>query len=157
MIMKGSVIVILFVIVLIGGGYAYTYLQVKEASSRILENAEIVNYEIENISLIPPSADLTLYFSVDNPTSYGFTYSAEIELYVDDTYISTFQVDNQYIRANSESIIPTECRIGGGALQLLQSIIGDPVYRLEGSVEILYKIFGIIPITIKESISEYSN
>ena len=150
--MKGSVIVVLFVIVLIGGGYAYTYIQVKEASEKIFEDAEIVNYQIENISLIPPSADLTLYFSVDNPTSYGFTYSAEIELYIGDTYISTFQVDNEYIRANSESIIPVECRIGGGALQLLQNLVGDPVYRFEGSSEILYKILGIIPITIKESI-----
>jgi hypothetical protein len=154
--MRSSAVVFIIVLVLIGGGYAYTYFQVKEASSKIFEDAEVVNFQIENISLIPPSADLTLYFSVDNPTSYGFTYSVEIELYIGNNYISTFQVDNEYIRANSESIIPMECRIGGGALQLLQSIVGDPVYRYEGHAEIIYKIFGIIPITIQESSSGYS-
>ncbi len=154
--MRNSAVGLVVVLVLIGGGYAYTYFQVKEASSKIFENAEVVNFQIENISLIPPSADLTLYFSVDNPTSYGFTYSVEIELYIDENYISTLQVDNEYIRANSESIIPMECRIGGDVLQLLQSFVGDPIYRYEGHAEIIYKIFGIIPITIHESISGYS-
>ena len=154
--MRSSAVYVIVVLVLIGGGYVYTYFQVKEASSRIFEDAEVVNFQIDNISLIPPSAGLTLYFSVDNPTSYGFTYSAEIEVYIDDNYISTLQVDNEYIRANSESIISMECRIGGNVLQLLQSIVGDPVYRYEGHADVMYKIFGMIPITIRESTSSYN-
>jgi hypothetical protein len=138
-----------------GGGYAYTYFQVKDAASNIFSNAEVVDLQIENIGLIPPSADLTLYIRVYNPSGYGFTYSAKIELYIGDNYFTTFQVEDEFIKANEESIAPITCKIGGGALSLLNSIIGDPVYRYEAQMEVIYKIFGIIPITITEFESGY--
>jgi len=153
--MKAATTAVIFILLLMGGGYVYTYFQVKEVASSIFENAEVVDFQLENISLIPPSADLTLYFSVDNPSPYGFTYSAEIEMYVGDNYITTFQIDDEYIKANAESIIPMECRIGGGAISLLQTIVGDPIIRYEAHNVVNYKIFGIIPLTIRESSSGY--
>ena len=49
--MKKSTIAIL-IVVFVGLGYAYTYFQVKEAASEVFENAEAVDYSLENISLI---------------------------------------------------------------------------------------------------------
>ena len=147
---------VLIIILLIGGGYAYTYFQVKEASENIFENAEKVDFQLENISLIPPSADLTLYFSVDNPSPYGFTYSAEIEMYIGFNYITTVQADDEFVKANAHSIITMECRIGGLDVSLLQAYVGDPILIYEVHMVVNYKIFGIIPITIIESSSGYS-
>lgn len=148
---------VLIIILLIVGGYAYTYFQVKEASENIFENAEIVDFQLENISLIPPSADLTLYFSVDNPSPYGFTYSAEIEMYIGCNYITTVQADDEYVKANAHSIITMECRIGGGDVSVLQRThVDDPIVVYEVHMVVNYKIFGIIPITIIESSSGYS-
>ena len=147
---------VLIIILLIGGGYAYTYFQVKEASENIFENAEIVDFQLENISLIPPSADLTLYFSVDNPSPYGFTYSAEIEMYIGCNYITTVQADDEFVKANAHSIITMECRIGGLDVSLLQAYVGDPILIYEVHMVVNYKIFGIIPITIIESSFGYS-
>ena len=141
---------VLIIILLIGGGYAYTYFQVKEASENIFENAEIVDFQLENISLIPPSADLTLYFSVDNPSPYGFTYSAEIEMYIGCNYITTVQADDEYVKANAHSIITMECRIGGGDVSVLQRThVDDPIVVYEVHMVVNYKIFGIIPITMR--------
>lgn len=152
--MKKSTIAILIVI-LVGLGYAYTYYQVKEAALDVFENAEAVDYSLENISLFPPSADLTVYFRIYNPSSYGFTYSAEMEIYIDDTYIATFVVEDEFIEADGESIIPSTVSISGGVLSLLEGIIGDPVYRYEVYMVISYKMFGFLPITITQSESGY--
>jgi len=152
--MKKSTIAII-IVVLVGLGYAYTYFQVKEAAIAVFENAEIIDYELENISLIPPSADLTVYFRIFNPSSFGFSYSGETEIYIDDTFIATFVVEDEFIKADGESIIPSTVSISGGVLTLLESIIGDPVYRYEVRMEINHKIFGILPITITESESGY--
>ena len=99
--MKKSTIAII-VVVLVGIGYAYTYFQVKEAASNVLSSAEAVDFQLENISLLPPSADVTLYYRVYNPSAYGFTVYVKYDMYVGENYITTFIIEDEFVKAYGE-------------------------------------------------------
>lgn len=72
-----AIIVVLAVI----GGYYPGYRQVDGAASQMFRDATITSTKVENVTLLPFSADLRVIYSVRNPTDTRIILNMDADLY----------------------------------------------------------------------------
>jgi hypothetical protein len=142
--------VALVVVILFVGMYGYaTYDLANRALNSI--TAENAKFQIINISLLPPSITVRLTAYINNPSSEDIYISGKIDYYSKGVYITTFNINNQLIRALSSSIINIDSQITAGTLiSMLQS---GGTYTHRGYIEARYTILGFIQLKVTHNIS----
>lgn len=147
-------IILIFAIVISGGGYIYYQNQMEEAVSKL--EISLDGVDVKSFRLLPsPEANVTLIYVVNNTSNLGFSVKLDEELYYGDSYITPLSVEDTYLRANGLSNLQMDITITGAILNTI-----DPgkqgEYIVEGEMAAKKFVLGI-PITIKKPLSDYIN
>ena len=136
-------------IILVGGGYyGYTWNQVGQAAQDTLLSLEIYDYEIENLSLVPPSVDVNFIYQMYNPSGYSFNLTLVMDLYIGDTFIS--ECDSScLVSPMSVSTISIPVHITSSVTEVISEPELEPALR--GQVTVTHYILGLIPVTVTEN------
>lgn len=147
-------IILIFAIVISGGGYLYYRNQMGEAVSKL--EISLDGVDVKSFRLLPsPEANVTLIYVVNNTSNIGFSVKLNGELYYGDSYISPLTVEDTYLRANGLSTLQMDITITGAILNTIDpSKQGE--YIIEGEMSAKKLVLGI-PITIKKPLSDYNN
>jgi hypothetical protein len=139
------------VVVVFGVFYGYTYMQVSSAIDNL--TMEPSDYQLSNLSIFPPSADLTVITTVDNGSGYDMVMNINLDLYADSTYVTTFTTTDAQIKANGISHISMTCHLGSEALTALAGA-ADSTPRYDGTITVTHKMLGLIPVTVTKTASD---
>ena len=145
--------ILLIIIVLLGVGYIYYRNQLNLAVSEL----EIVfdSVELKEFRLLPtPEANLTLTYVANNTKNIEFRISMDGELYYGSHFITPLNVENALIRSRGLSTFQMDVTITGSILNTI-----DPEnknqYIVQGDLIATTRIFGLFPITVTNSLSDY--
>jgi hypothetical protein len=145
---------ILAVLILVSGaGYLYYRTNLDNAVS----NTEILfdKIELKGFRLLPsPMANITLIYVANNTENVEFRLSLKGELYYGSHFITPLTVNDALIRANGLSTFKMDVTISGAILTVINPEIKEE-YLIQGDLVASTKIFGLIPISITKSLSDY--
>ena len=138
--------------VLFGGFYYTGQQQVRQAVSQL--EMEYSDFRIDQISLFPPSLDLTLTYGVINPSDIDLKVSLDGAIYYGETRISPLTVNEKSILANGVGVIDAQISLNGTLIQA----IGDPEnsgdYTLRGTMTVTGRYMGALPVSVVIDVSE---
>jgi len=149
--MRNIALVLVVVVALFAGFYGYTYMQVSSAVDNL--TMEPSDYQMSNISIFPPSTDLTVITTVDNVSGYDMVMSVDLDLYADSTYVTTFTATDAQIKANGVSHISMTCHLGSEALSAITGA-ANATPRYNGTITVTHKVLGIIPVTVTKTATD---
>ena len=138
--------------VLFGGFYYAGQQQVKQAVSQL--ELEYSDFRIDQITLFPPSLDLTLTYGVINPSDIDLDVSLDGDIYYGEIRISPLIVNEKSILANGVGTIEAQISLNGTLIQA----IGDPEnsggYKLSGTMTVTGRCMGVLPVSVVLDVSE---
>ncbi len=80
-----SVLVVLLVVGFPVGLYGYGYVKTAEVLNRSLETMEVSGFKVVDVSLFPPSAEVKITLTIENPTDTSITLqSVYLEVFLGD-------------------------------------------------------------------------
>jgi len=139
----------ILVIVVLGSGIYISHQKIMEGGEAVLESwrNQEPTIEIVGLSLLPPSADLEIIYTIDNPSEHSFTLIIDASLFINDKFIDNIDVE-QEVRANGRTPVIIDLHLGGSIIAEMTD--PDAEYEIEGKKSLTTKMFGLIPITITE-------
>jgi len=142
------------IIIIFGGIYVTGQSQVKE-SINLLE-MEYSSFKVDSLSLIPSKIDLTITYTVVNPSDIPLSVKVDGEILYGDTVITPIRIEERDISALGVSELDMQISLNGTLLQ----VIGDPEneegYRLEGVLSATGRYLGLIPVKIDLDLQDLS-
>jgi hypothetical protein len=143
---------IVIVGVIFGGVYYMGQQQVKEAVGQL--EIEFSDFSVDRISLLPPEIDLTLTYSVINPSDLPLEISMDGAIYYGETKISPVLVAEKVIPAMGTGTVDAQISLNGTLLQA----IGDPQnegnYSLRGTLTATGQYIGVLPVAVTMDLSD---
>jgi len=143
---------IVIVGVIFGGVYYMGQQQVKEAVGQL--EIEFSDFSVDRISLLPPEIDLTLTYSVINPSDLPLEISMDGAIYYGETKISPVLVAEKAIPAMGTGTVDAQISLNGTLLQA----IGDPQnegnYSLRGTLTATGQYLGVLPVAVTMDLSD---
>ena len=142
------------IIFIFGGIYVTGQNHVKE-SINMLE-MEYSSFKVDSLSLIPPKIDLTITYTVVNPSDIPLSVQVDGAILYGDTVITPIRIEERDISALGVSELDMQISLNGTLLQ----VIGDPEneegYRLEGVLSVSGRYLGLIPVKIDLDLQDIS-
>ncbi|MBS7612263.1 hypothetical protein KEJ27_08730 [Candidatus Bathyarchaeota archaeon] len=91
-----TVVSVLIVLLIVGfpvGLYGYGYVKTAEALNRSLETMEVSGFKVVDVSLFPPSAEVKITLTIENPTDTSITLqSVYLEVFLGDVKLGEITV-----------------------------------------------------------------
>ena len=126
--------------------------QVKQAVGQL--EIEFSDFSVDRISLLPPEIDLTLTYSVINPSDLPLEISMDGAIYYGETKISPVIVAEKAIPAMGAGTVDAQISLNGTLLQA----IGDPQnegnYSLRGTLTATGQYLGVLPVSVTMDLSD---
>jgi hypothetical protein len=149
---RNGAIIIVIILVVLGAGYFYMESQLSSAVNHLDVKFEGVN--VRGLSLVPPEANLTLIYAVNNTNSFDFILSLHGELYYQSTLITPVTVRDQTVKAMGLSNVNVDVTITGNILQTFGGVGDKSKYHIEGELKATYMLLGVLPISIVRDLSK---
>lgn len=125
---------IVVLIVSIIGMYVYAYNALGETISESFETIYVSDVRLTDISLFPPSADVTVEYTIDNPTSTSIRLAkVSLDIWVDELSIGTLTATDKTLPAGGSTVLTATLHIGSQAI----NIIINPPYTMKLSGEVV--------------------
>ncbi len=146
--MKQNQLAAAVIIVILGvmGGYYLGYRQVDEAAAQMFREATIVSTKVENVTLLPFSADLRVTYSVRNPTDTRIILNMDADLYHGDVYVGHVTSSEQTINPLTRSDVIVKTNIKGDIVKAIQQGTGKS-WQIKGTMKFTGYLLGVIPVT----------
>ena len=126
--------------------------QVKQAVGQL--EIEFSDFSVDRKSLLPPEIDLTLTYSVINPSDLPLEISMDGAIYYGETKISPVIVAEKAIPAMGAGTVDAQISLNGTLLQA----IGDPQnegnYSLRGTLTATGQYLGVLPVSVTMDLSD---
>ena len=141
--------VIFFFCIIILGLYITIFLEVKRGVDLSLSTFELVDVKLENLSIDPFSAVFVLNNSMKNSYSYEFTLFLDMDLYLEDNYITDVKIENRRIKPEEEIFFIIPIDINSSILNYID-IYNDynPDWKASGNI-VVRTMFNGFPIIVK--------
>ena len=111
---------------------------------------KLIDVELLEYSLIPPSADIELVYNVSNPTEYDLSVELEFDSYLGDSYLNSYSSKSQFLTAYSSSKIVVRTKVGANILTAfisnLDRLGDEDIYYNNGTIRVTHELWGIIPV-----------
>ena len=105
-------------------------------------------FNIDSISLIPARIDLTITYTVYNPTDIPLSVKVDGEILYEDTVVTPIHVDERVIPALDYSELGIQISLNGTLLQAIGDPENEEGYRLEGVLSASGRYLGLIPVKV---------
>lgn len=139
-------IAVVFVAVVIGGVYLSGRGKVSDAVDQL--TLEFSDFSVDRFQLFPPEIDLTLTYTVTNPSDIPLKISIDGGIYYGDTQISPLVVDERSIPAMGHGTIDAEISLNGTLMQVLGDPQNEGNYALKGTFTATGQYLGVLPVSV---------
>ena len=151
---KTIIVIIAVITIIFAGIYISGQNQVKD-SINMLE-MKYSSFKVDSLSLLPPRIDLTLTYTVVNPSDIPLNIQVDGRILYGDTVITPILIEERVIPASGDGEIDMQISLNGTLLQA----IGDPEdeegYRLDGTLYATGRYLGVIPVKLNMDLQELS-
>ena len=156
MVNQQNKVLIGFIIILVASGGVY-YMGQQEIRKSIAEiEIKFSDFSLDRLSLFPPEIDITLTYTVSNPSEIPLTVSMDGMIYYGETSVSPVTMIEQTIPPEGYGEIEAQIAFNGTLLQA----IGDPQnpgeYQLRGSLTVVGKYLNLIPVKVTDDLSTFN-
>ena len=134
-----------------GGSYIYVQGQLSDAVDGL--NVEYSGLRVTGFSLIPFEVNLTLTYTVTNPSGMDLLLSMDGSLLFGETAVSPVQVSQQPVEARGSSDVEVEVSLTGAILGAMGDYEEGDQYRLEGTLTATHRFAGLVPVTVTRPLS----
>ena len=148
------IIGIVAIIIIFGGTYVNGQNQVKE-SIDLLE-MEYSSFKVDSLSLIPPRIDLTITYTVVNPSDIPLSIKVNGEVLYGETVVTPIRVEERVIPALGNSELDMQISLNGTLLQVIGEPESEEGYRLEGVLSVTGRYLGLIPVKVNLDLQNIS-
>lgn len=142
----------IIVAVIFGGVYLSGRQKVTDAVEQL--ELEYSDFSVDRFQLIPPEIDLTLTYTVSNPSDIPLEISMNGAVYYGETKITNVIVEERLIPAMGQGTIDAELSLNATLLQA----IGDPEnegnYSLRGTLTATGQYLGVMPVSVELDLEE---
>ncbi len=147
-------ILIAFIITIIvfGGIYLSGQRKVKDAVNQL--ELEFSDFSVDRISLLPPELDLSLTYTVTNPSDMPLEITVDGAIYYGETRIAPVTVDERLIPAMSQGNIDAQISLNGTLLQAISDPENEGNYSLRGTLTVTGQYLGVLPVTVAIDLEE---
>ena len=128
------------------GGYYLGYRQVDEATDQMFREATITSTKIQNVTLLPFSADIRVTYSVRNSIDTRIILNMDADLYHGDVYVGHVTSSEQTINPGNRSDVIVKTSIEGDVVKAIQQGSGKS-WQLRGTMTFTGYLLGIMPVT----------
>ena len=142
------------IIIIFGGLYVTGQNQVKE-SINLLE-MEYSSFKVDSLSLIPPRIDLTITYTVVNPSDIPLRIKVDGEILYGDIVITPIRIEERVIPALGDTELDMQISLNGTLLQLIREPENEEGYRLEGVLSATCRYLGLIPVKVNINLQDIS-
>jgi len=142
------------IIIIFGGLYVTGQNQVKE-SINLLE-MEYSSFKVDSLSLFPPRIDLTITYTVVNPSDIPLRIKVDGEILYGDVVITPIRIEERVIPALGDTELDMQISLNGTLLQLIREPENEEGYRLEGVLSATGRYLGLIPVKVNINLQEIS-
>lgn len=142
------------IIIILGGLYVTGQNQVRE-SVNLLE-MEYSSFRVDSLSLIPPRIDLTITYTVVNPSDIPLRIKVDGEILYGDIVITPIRVEERDIPASGSTELDMQISLNGTLLQLIGEPENEEGYRLEGVLTATGRYLGLIPVKVNLNLQDIS-
>ena len=150
---QNRVLVAFIIVAVIFGG---VYLSGRQSVTDSIEQLEMEysDFAVDRFQLFPPEVDLTLTYTVTNPSDIPLEISVDGAIYYGETKITPVTVEKHLIPAMGQGTIDAEISLNATLLQT----IGDPEnegnYSLKGTLTATGQYLGVIPVSVDVDLAE---
>jgi hypothetical protein len=138
-------------VVVAGGSYLYIQGQVSEAVDGL--TVEYSGLRVTGFSLLPFEVNLTLTYTVTNPSGMDLLLSMDGSLLFGETAVTPVHVSRQPVGAGGSSDVEVEVSLTGSILQAVGDYEEGDEYRLEGTLTATHRFAGLVPVTVSRPLS----
>jgi hypothetical protein len=138
--------------VIFGGTYYMGQQQVKQAVGQL--EIEYSDFSVDRISLLPPEIDLTLTYSVINPSDLPLEISMDGAIYYGETKISPVIVAEKAIPAMGAGTVDAQISLNGTLLQAIGDPQNEGSYSLRGTLIATGQYLGVLPVSVTMDLSD---
>jgi hypothetical protein len=142
----------IIVAVIFGGVYLSGRQKVTDAVEQL--ELEYSDFSMDRFQLIPPEIDLTLTYTVSNPSDIPLEISMDGAVYYGETKITSVIVEEHLIPAMGQGTIDAEISLNSTLLQA----VGDPEnegnYSLKGTLSATGQYLGVMPVSVELDLEE---
>jgi len=138
--------------VIFGGFYYSGQLQVKQAVNQL--ELKFSDFKVDRISLFPPEIDLTLTYTVVNPSELPLEISLDGAIYYGETRITPVIVEARTIPALGTGAVDAQISLNGTLLQAIGDPENEKNYSLRGTLTATGQYMGVLPVTVTLDLSE---
>jgi len=142
------------IIIIFGGLYVTGQNQVKE-SINLLE-MEYSSFKVDSLSLFPPRIDLTITYTVVNPSDIPLRIKVDGEILYGDVVITPIRIEERVIPALGDTELDMQISLNGTLLQLIREPENEEGYRLEGVLSATGRYLGLIPVKVNINLQDIS-
>jgi hypothetical protein len=142
------------IIIIFTGIYITGQNKVKE-SLNLLE-IEYSSFKIDSLSLIPPRVDLTLTYTVVNPSDIPLSIKVDGEILYGDIAVSPIHIDERVIPALGDGELDMQISLNGTLLQVIGELENEEGYRLMGVLSATGRYLGLIPVKVNLDLQDIS-
>jgi len=143
--------VLVAAVVVAGGSYLYVQGQLSEAVDSL--TVEYSGLQVTGFSLIPFQVNLTLTYTVTNPSDMDMSLSMDGSLLFGETLVTPVHVSQQPVTAGGSSDVEVDVALTGSLLQSIGDYEEGDGYRLEGTLTATHRFIGLVPITVSRPLS----
>ena len=140
------------IIIIFLGIYITGQNQVKE-SVNLLE-MEYSSFKIDSLSLIPARIDLTITYTVYNPSGIPLSIKVDGEILYGDTVVTPIHVDERVIPALEYSELDMQISLNGTLLQAIGDHENEEGYRPVGVLSATGRYLGLIPVRVNMDLED---
>jgi len=136
------------------GLYFYAHWSFNNTVTDIMSTIEFIDFRLEDLSLLPPSATLIMTCSVYNPSNNPVTLSMDVEFYIENEYITSIKADDEIIQSKGKSAIDLRILLGSNAIDKIASIdFNNARIKIKGTLTAKSNIF-FIPVKAVQQYEE---
>lgn len=150
-------ILVAFIIVAVIFGGVYLSGRQKVTDAVELLEMEFSDFSVDRFQLFPPEIDLTLTYTVSNPSDIPLEISMDGAVYYGETKITNVIVEERMIPAMGQGAIDAEISLNATLLQA----IGDPEnegnYSLRGTLTVTGQYLGVMPVSVELDLEEFES
>lgn len=115
---------------------------------------DLTDFSIDRLSVIPPEAEITLTYTVSNPSDTPLKIAIDGLVYYGDIVITPVIVEEQMIPANGNDTIGAQITLNSTLLESIRNPENQDNYSLKGTLTGTGKYLGVIPVTVNLKLSE---
>jgi hypothetical protein len=145
-----AIMVLVFAVVYINGQG-----QVKESINKL--EMEYSSFNVDSLSLLPPKIELTLTYTVMNPSEIPLIVKVDGEILYGETVITPITIEERSIPAYGNAEMDMHISLNGTLLQAIGNPDQGDGYQLEGTMFVTGRYLGFIPVTVNMDLKEFDN